>query len=115
MRFLAILQVSPNADLDRVLYNSQLGENGDLDITVGEWNIAASLNPNLSPELIIRKTDGNSTLTIYPKDVEINGRKLKGKQANSSLLAEKKNGKTTIQEVVDAMPHAMKNVILYHR
>jgi hypothetical protein len=115
MRFLAILQVSPNADLDRILSNSQPGENGDLDITVGQWKIAASLNPNLSSELIIRKTDESAAFSIYPKEIKLNGKRIRKTQANSSLLAEKKNGKTIVQEVVDSLPHAMKNVILYKR
>jgi len=115
MRFLSILQISPNADLNRILSDSQPDENGKLDLTIGQWNIAASLNCNFAAELVIRKTDETAAFSIYPKEIKLNGKIIRKKLANSSLLAEKKNGQTIIQEVIDSMPHAMKNVILYNR
>lgn len=115
MRFLTIMKISPDADQEQILSDSQPDENGKVDLTIGQWNIAASLNCNFAAELVIRKTDETAAFSIYPKEIKLNGKIIREKQANSSLLAEKKNGQTIIQEVIDSMPHAMKNVILYNR
>lgn len=115
MRILTILQISPNADPDRILSDSQPDENEKVDLTIGQWNIAASLNSNFAAELVVRKTDETAAFSIYPKEIKLNGKIIREKQANSSLLAEEKNGKTIIQEVIDSMPNAMKNVIFYKR
>lgn len=115
MRCLAVLQISPDANPDSLLSGSKPDEHGKVDITIGQWSVSASMNTNFPPDLLIQKTDKKATFSIHSKEINLNGKKFNGSQANSSLLIEMKNDKAIIQEVTDSIPQMMKNVMLYHQ
>lgn len=115
MRCLAVLQISPDTNPDSLLSGSKPDEHGKVDITVGQWSVSASMNTNFPPDLLIQKTDKKAAFSIHSKEINLNGEKFNGSQANSSFLIEMKNDKAIIQEVTDSIPQMMKNVMLYHQ
>ena len=111
MRFMAVLQVSPDAgSLSKI--NASPDENGFLNFSIGTWNITAHLNPKLPPELFIRKTDEQSAFSLNSKNVILNGKTYTGKAENSSKLVETRNGKLTFSEATDDLPWNVQEAIL---
>jgi phage baseplate assembly protein gpV len=114
MRYLTILQISPNADLNQILTENKPGKNRNVDLAIGQWSVSANLNTDVTPSLVIRKKDGRVAFSIDSKEINLKGEIFNGNQENSSLLIEKKNGQPFIQEAGDSIPEAMRNVLLYH-
>lgn len=65
MRFLTVLQVTPDASPDKVI-EDQEGEG--IKIRAGKWWIEATLNTTLAPALRIRDESGTATLVYNGKD-----------------------------------------------
>lgn len=115
MRFLAIIQVSPNSDLDEILRNSKPDNNGNVDVTLGDWNISACLDIKLAPSLSIKKADGSAGFSAYSNELNVFGKKIKANKENGSLLFEERNGELKVFETVDELPWAMRNAILFQK
>ena len=110
MRFLVILQISPDTGLFEKKSNKS-DENGKIDISVGQWNISANLNTNLHPDLFIRKTDEKTAFSLNSNEIVLNGKIYSGKANTSSKLLEMIDRKMIISETGDVLPWNVQEAI----
>jgi hypothetical protein len=110
MRFLAIIQISPDTGfIEKLAYKPD--ENGKIDISMGPWNISATLNTNQPSDLFIRKTDEKAAFSIHSKEIVLNGKTYTGKADTSSKLLETIDGKMIFLETGDVLPWNVQEAI----
>ncbi len=115
IRFLTILKISSLAEFAKEVEDSKCDEHGNVNVTVDDWNITASLNTVDLPELTITKINGTTALSTNGGEIILNGKKYGGKAENSSFLVEQKSGIMQVTEANDEMPQRMKNVWLFNQ
>lgn len=107
MRFLAVIQVAPGADMTDLLQGNE--DNGTIGIKSGNWDIKANIDTSKPPELQIRNEKTGTRFTSHANAIQADGQQYKGNYSGSSKLIEMQNGKPVFHEVVDEMPYIMKS------
>lgn len=108
MRYLAIFQVKPDGSFGEVLTNKKEGI-----ITLDNWQIEAEMNSSHPARIVVRNSDHSASL-VSGEALTLNGKTYKGKELGSSKLLEINDGKEFFQEVIDAIPASIQNVIKRH-
>ncbi len=99
VRFLSIIQVGKEGSA-LPFKETKTGE-GITRITIGDWQIDATLPYNQAPQLHIQSVSGNTVFAAYGSDIRFKEQSYSGKIAGSSKLAEMINGKIKFSEMGD--------------
>lgn len=111
MRFLAILQISPEADITGENANKP-NANGEIEFSSAKWNITANMRSDLSLELFIRSKDEKTAFSLNSKILSLDGKSYSGRIENSSKLVETIDGKSIFSESGDSFPWNVQEAIL---
>jgi hypothetical protein len=101
MRYLAIIQVTPDKSFTPVVVEAQNG-----NYRVGEWLITAQMDADQPASIQLYKTDGTATFTSSGV-LTLNGESYRGKSAGSAKLLEGIEGILLFQEQADELPAAV--------
>lgn len=101
MRYLAIIQVTPDKSFTPIVLESQKG-----DYRVGEWLITAQMDANEPALIQAKNTDGTAAFTSRGM-LPISDKMYRGKSVESAKLLENTHGKIEFQEQSDTLPAAV--------
>lgn len=112
IRFLAVLQVSPNADANAFVEDTR--QAGMVEVSAGKWTISASLDRNLPPGVTITDDAGNTIFTTHLDRIELADKVYEGNIKGSAKLGQIVNGEAQFTEVSDQMPVQVRQSWLYY-
>jgi hypothetical protein len=105
MRYLAIIQVLPNAAATGF---AEIRREENNRFEVGEWTINAELRTSEPPMIDVRKVDGTAAF-VSSGPVTLRGKEYNGACPESSKLVEIADDKALFFETVDEMPTSMRD------
>ena len=99
VRFLSVIQVGK--DGTTLPFKESQMVDGITRVTIGDWQIEATLSYNQLPQLQIRSVSGNTVFAAYGNEIRFKGQSYTGKITGSSKLVELVNGKIKFSEMGD--------------
>ncbi len=101
IRFLSVIQVGKDGTALPV--KESQSETGITKISIGDWQIEATLSYDLSPQLQIQSVSGKTAFAAYGNELGFRGKLYTGKINGSSKLAEIVKGKVLFTEMGDEL------------